>query len=103
MGVAGLDATPFQMAYWSLKGLGLKPGYPSKKGFVAIDVAVVNSMQQILDDLIPKLAESLRSGKFLVENSNKDCTGQCPFHTTCRVNQIRSVSESLQKIGDILR
>ena len=50
----------------------------------------------------PKLADGLRSGKFLVENADEDCTGRCAYRTTCRVNQLRPVASSLHKIGDIL-
>ena len=91
------------MGYWCLKETGFKRGYQREtKSFDALDAAVVKSLQQILDDLIPKLAKGLRSGKFLVENADRDCTGHCPYHTICRVNQLRQVAESLQKIGDIL-
>lgn len=103
LGLAGPDAVPFQMGYWLLKETGFKRGYQREsKSFDGLDAAAIDSLEQILDDVIPKLAEGLRSGKFLVENADRDCTGHCPYHTTCRVNQIRPLAESLHKIGDIL-
>ncbi|MBC8114724.1 MAG: PD-(D/E)XK nuclease family protein [Candidatus Saccharimonas sp.] len=103
LGLAGPEAVPFQMGYWLLKETGFKRGYQREtKSFDGLDAAVIDSLEQILDGLIPKLAEGLRSGKFLVENADRDCTGHCPYHTTCRVNQIRPLAESLHKIGDIL-
>jgi len=103
LGLAGPEALPFQMGYWSLKETGFKRGYQREtKSFDGLDAAVIDSLEQILDDVIPKLAEGLRSGKFLVENADRDCTGHCPYHTTCRVNQLRPLAESLHKIGDIL-
>ena len=103
LGLAGPEAVPFQMGYWLLKETGFKRGYQREtKSFDGLDSAVIDSLEQILDDVIPKLAEGLRSGKFLVENADRDCTGHCPYHTTCRVNQLRPLAESLHKIGDIL-
>ena len=103
LGLAGPEAVPFQMGYWLLKETGFKRGYQREtKSFDGLDAAVIDSLEQILDDVIPKLAEGLRSGKFLVENADRDCTGHCPYHTTCRVNQLRPLAESLHKIGDIL-
>jgi len=91
------------MGYWPLKETGFKRGYQrDTKSFDGLDSAVVDSLEQSLNDLIPKLAEGLRSGKFLVENADEDCTGHCPYHTTCRVNQLRPLAQSLHKIGDIL-
>ena len=103
LGLAGPDAEPFVMGYWPLKETGFKRGYQREtKAFDGIDSAIVDSLEQSLNDLIPKLAEGLRSGKFLVENADEDCTGRCPYRTTCRVNQLRPVASSLHKIGDIL-
>ncbi len=103
LGLAGPEAVPFQMGYWLLKETGFKRGYQREtKSFDGLDAAAIDALEQILDDVIPKLAEGLRSGKFLVENADRDCTGHCPYHTTCRVNQIRPLAESLHKIGDIL-
>ena len=103
LGLAGPEAVPFQMGYWLLKETGFKRGYQREtKSFDGLDAEVIDSLEQILDDVIPKLAEGLRSGKFLVENADRDCTGHCPYHTTCRVNQLRPLAESLHKIGDIL-
>jgi ATP-dependent helicase/nuclease subunit B len=103
LGLAGPGAVPFQMGYWQLKETGFKRGYQREtKSFDGLEAAVIGSLELILDDVIPKLTEGLRSGKFLVENADRDCTSHCPYHTTCRVNQIRPLAESLHKIGDIL-
>ena len=103
LGLAGPDAEPFVMGYWPLKETGFKRGYQREtKAFDGIDSAIVDSLEQSLNDLIPKLADGLRSGKFLVENADEDCTGRCAYRTTCRVNQLRPVASSLHKIGDIL-
>ncbi len=103
LGIAGRDADPFQMGYWSLKATGFKRGYQrDSKTLTPMEHGLVDSLEQILDDTIPQLAAGIRDGKFLVENSDENCTGHCPYHTTCRVNQIRPLAEKLNKIGDIL-
>jgi ATP-dependent helicase/DNAse subunit B len=102
--IAGPDAGPFQMGYWSLKATGFKRGYQrDSKTLVAMEQGLIDSLEQILDETIPQLAAGIRDGKFLVENSDENCTGHCAYHTTCRVNQIRPLAQKLNKIGDILK
>ncbi len=101
--IAGRDADPYQMGYWSLKATGFKKGYQrDSKTLLPMDVGLVDSLEQILDTVIPQLATGIRDGKFLVENSDENCTGHCAYHTTCRVNQIRPLAQKLNKVGDIL-
>ena len=91
------------MGYWSLKATGFKRGYQrDNKTLTAMPTDLVSSLEQAMDEVIPKLARGIRDGKFLVENSDENCTGHCPLHTSCRVNQIRPLTQSLNKIGDIL-
>ena len=101
--LAGLEADPYQMGYWSLKATGFKKGYQrDSKKLEPMDTGLVDSLEQVLDDVIPQLAQGIRDGKFLVENSDEKCTGYCAYHTTCRVNQIRPLAQKLNKVGDIL-
>ncbi|MBS0205092.1 MAG: PD-(D/E)XK nuclease family protein [Planctomycetes bacterium] len=101
--LAGLDAQPYQMGYWSLKATGFKRGYQrDTKTLKAMDQGTVDSLEQALETVIPQLARGIRDGKFLVENADDNCTGYCAYHTTCRVNQIRPLAQSLNKIGNIL-
>ena len=103
LGIAGREADPFQIGYWSLKATGFKRGYQREtKTFEPMNQALIDSLELTLDNVIPKLARGIREGKFLVENSDDNCTGHCAYHTTCRVNQIRPLAEKLHKIGDIL-
>ena len=101
--IAGLDAQPYQMGYWSLKATGFKRGYQRDgKTMNAMDSGLVDSLEHALEEVIPQLARGIRNGKFLVENADDDCTGHCAYHTTCRVNQIRPLALSLNKVGNIL-
>ena len=96
LGLVGPTAVPYQMGFWSLKETGFKPGMPRSK-FERIDATVIQSLETILDDLLPRLAEGIRSGRFIVENDDQTCTGRCVYKTACRVNQLRPLAESLGK------
>jgi hypothetical protein len=39
------------------------------------------------------LARAAQRGEFPMASSDADCTGNCPFHTVCRVHQARSVGK----------
>eukprot|EP00456_Euglypha_rotunda_P023866 TRINITY_DN196_c0_g1_i1.p1 TRINITY_DN196_c0_g1~~TRINITY_DN196_c0_g1_i1.p1 ORF type:complete len:1131 (-),score=283.95 TRINITY_DN196_c0_g1_i1:5477-8869(-) len=102
LGLAGDDAALYQMGYWSLKATGFKRGYQRDGKLESMNTALVETLEQTLDDVIPKLAAGIRDGKFIVENADDNCTGHCAYHTTCRVNQIRPLALALNKVGDIL-
>ena len=95
LGLVSADAIPFQMGYWALKETGYKPGLVKK--FLPLEAAVVKSLETLLDDLLPRLAEGIRSGNFIVENQDENCTGHCQYRTVCRVNQLRPLAETLGK------
>jgi RecB family exonuclease len=103
LGLAGNDAALYQMGYWSLKATGFKRGYQRDGKLESMNGALVETLEQTLDDVIPKLAAGIRDGKFIVENADDNCTGHCPYHTTCRVNQIRPLALALNKVGHILK
>lgn len=103
LGLAGVETEPFQLGYWSLRSTGFKRGYQrDAKSFSPMDSTLVRNLAETLESVIPQLATGIRQGKFLVENSDESCTSHCALHTTCRVNQIRHVKDSLQKVADIL-
>ena len=96
LGLAGPDAVPHLMGYWTLRETGFKPGMSPAK-LKPLDAAVIQSLETLLDDLLPRLAEGIRSGRFVVENDDPNCTGRCPYRTACRVNQLRPLAELLGK------
>lgn len=96
LGLVGADATPAQMGYWVLQETGFKPATGGAK-VKPLDAEKLSWMEQVLDKLLPQLATEIRSGRFVVENHDENCTGRCPYRTVCRVNQIRPLAESLGK------
>lgn len=100
LSLAGDHLIPFQIAYWGLKGEGFITGFKKKKGIKsdqALEKDLLDALEEILDDLIPKLAERIRNGQFVLDSKNKDCTKYCNFKTVCRIQQLRSVRDNLQK------
>ena len=104
LGLAGADASSYQLGYWSLKFTGFKRGYQQRpaKGFAPISPEIRGGLERELEDVIPRLVRGMREGKFYVENPDEHCTGSCALRTTCRVNQVRQVKQYLDKNGDIL-
>lgn len=103
--IVGPDAGPLQMGYWHIREQGFSPGVRQRKkadGRVEpLESAVWDTLVTTLDDVIPKLAASMRSGKFPVFNADRHCTGRCPFHTICRVSQIRALPAELGKTWSV--
>ena len=96
LGLVTPDAVPYQMGFWALRDTGFKPGMGRSK-FEPMDAKVIQSLEILLDDLLPRLAERIRSGDFVVENNDPNCTGRCLYRTVCRVSQLRPLAESLEK------
>ncbi|MDP1796325.1 MAG: exodeoxyribonuclease V subunit gamma [Planctomycetaceae bacterium] len=99
LGLVAEDALPFQLGYWAVRETGFKAGLSQRgpKGFTRLDAAVWESLEKLLTTILPRLAAGIRSGEFVVDNPDPDCTGRCPYRTVCRVNQIRPVVETLHK------
>lgn len=94
LGLAGSNAVPFQMGYWVLRESGFKPGKGKMK---PIEASQIQRLESVLDHLLPQLASEIRSGRFVVENDDQNCTGRCPYRTVCRVNQLRPLADKLGK------
>ena len=100
--IAGPGAVPLQFGYWKIRGDGFAPAIKTGRrkkgpGFEPLEEAVWMSLVQMLEEIIPRLARGIRQGKFPVASIDPDCTGFCPYGTVCRVNQVRSVSDTHNK------
>jgi ATP-dependent helicase/DNAse subunit B len=101
--IAGPQAQPWQMGYWHLRETGFISDAKTKRTksgepLPAIDDAVWSALVQTLDEIIPRLAAGIRSGRFPVYNADPLCTSGCPYNTICRIAQVRSLPESLHKV-----
>jgi RecB family exonuclease len=95
MNLAGPQAAPAQMGYWSIKETGFVAGLKGKPK--PIDEASMKELEQLLEEILPKLVHGMRSGQFPVDSPVLNCTGRCPYNTVCRVNQIRPLAQKLDK------
>ncbi len=98
LGLVADDAVPLQMGYWALRDSGFKAVLSTKK-LRTLSPDKIQRMEAILDHLLPELAGEIRQGRFVVENSDLNCTGRCAYRTVCRVNQLRPLAESLRKLS----
>jgi ATP-dependent helicase/nuclease subunit B len=101
-GLVDPEASPFQMAYWSLTLAGCVVGLKgTKKTLEMLDPELVGEMEQTLDTLLPKITTQLRAGQFPVINADKECGKWCPYSTACRVGQVRSLADEHQKVWSL--
>lgn len=93
---AGLSA-----GYWSIRGKGYhlkaRAGGPLTLGEVA-DGAVRPAAKWLADReaLVAKIGEiiaAIRGGEFPVYNDDLHCGAFCPYHTLCRIGQVRSLEK----------
>jgi ATP-dependent helicase/DNAse subunit B len=100
LGLVAEDATPFQLGYWAVRETGFKPGM-SQRGFSRLDIAVWESLEAKFTKNLPRLASGIRTGEFVVDSADENCTGHCPYRTVCRVNQVRPIAEKLRKARSV--
>jgi ATP-dependent helicase/DNAse subunit B len=102
LGLAGANARPFELGYWLVKQdgfvFGLRgDGRTKADKYDRLTDELWQSVQDVLHDVVPRLAQGIRAGAFPVFNEDQSCTANCPFNTVCRVNQIRPLEEALGK------
>lgn len=101
LGLVAADATPFQLGYWAVRETGFKTGM-NQRGFSPLETAVWDSLEAMLTAILPRLAAGIRTGEFVVDSAQDDCTGHCPYRTVCRVNQVRPIAEKLHKRRSVI-
>lgn len=100
LGIVGGESRPFQMGYWSVRETGFVPGLKGgPRKLAPLDRTVLESLERMLDELLPRLAEEMRCGFFPVDSDDPACTQFCPYNTVCRITQLRPLREALGKQG----
>jgi ATP-dependent helicase/nuclease subunit B len=100
--LAGPEARLFQLGYWHIREDGFAPGMKTRKQkggdtLPPIEEAAWAALVRTLEEVVPRLAEGIRSGRFDVFNEDVNCSAFCPYSTVCRVGQIRALPDQLQK------
>jgi hypothetical protein len=97
----GKESLLAQVGYWSLREEGF---VPAAKGPDLVGKRPDEGWRKLMEiacGVVPKLVRALREGEFPPFNSDEDCTSHCPYKTVCRVNQIRPLEQSLDKIWQL--
>jgi ATP-dependent helicase/DNAse subunit B len=104
--IVGREALPWQMGYWHIRETGFasdarQPRQKEGSPLAPLDAAVWKSLVETLENVIPRLAAGIRSGRFQVHNEDPDCTAGCPYNTVCRVAQIRALPPDMGKVSNL--
>lgn len=98
LGLLGEQPLLAQVGYWGLRD----QGFVSSADTPNLTTREVDEdwkqLMETAKGVVPRLVASLRNGEFPPFNTDESCTSYCPYKTVCRVNQIRPLEESLQKV-----
>lgn len=101
LGLLGESSLPLQFGYWNLREQGFSHGLgKAARGsnrLPALDEAAWQSLVELLEGVVPKLAQGMRRGEFPVFNSDKTCTSRCELSKTCRVAEIRALPPGMAR------
>jgi ATP-dependent helicase/DNAse subunit B len=94
--LSDLQAVPWRAAYWYVRDKGYQEAisfYQRSEAKLEIDAEWEELREKLLARVV-SLVQAIRRGQFPMHSADKECTGRCPFHTVCRVNQARSAGKS---------
>jgi ATP-dependent helicase/nuclease subunit B len=101
LGLLGAGSLPLQFGYWNLREKGFAHGSGKvARGSVrlpSLDEAAWQSLVELLECVVPKLAQGMRRGEFPVINSDKNCTAHCELSKVCRVAEIRALPPGMAR------
>ena len=99
--IVGPESQPWQMGYWHVKETGFTADGKQKRSkegeLLPLEEEAWQALVQTLEEVLPRLAGGIRTGRFPVVNADKDCTAGCPYNTVCRVAQIRALPDDFGK------
>ncbi len=96
--LADRQAAPWQAGYWFVRA----DGFSARRGLtmsrrLADLVQTDDDWQRLVDQVrqrVKQLVHGIRQGAFPMVSVDDHCTGRCPFHTVCRVNQVRALDKT---------
>ncbi len=94
--VAGENARPLDVGYWSLKN----DGYKAIENMAAVKDGRVEPASQwvqqetSIERYVLALVRRLRAAAFPVAPRRTDCTRTCDFQAACRISQVRKAGRS---------
>jgi hypothetical protein len=102
--LADQGAVPWQAGYWYLKENGFKPKQALEMHACRDEQLEPEPEWEDLRRAVVKnvaaLVEGIRAAEFPVFSADDQCTRICPFRTICRINQVRSLGKTWQRVPD---
>jgi ATP-dependent helicase/nuclease subunit B len=94
------NVCPWQAGYWYVREGGFKSRqalrmYRNDDGRLELEPAW-EELRAGLGDTLFALVGAIRECQFPVCSADQRCTGHCPYHTICRINQVRSLEKTWQ-------
>jgi hypothetical protein len=95
--LADEGAVPWQVGYWFLQERGFKP---AQKPMYACEGDRLEptdewrALRPAVVAMVEELVAEIRGGRFRVASADEHCTRFCPFHTVCRIGQVRSLEKT---------
>jgi ATP-dependent helicase/nuclease subunit B len=89
-------AIPFRAGYWHVGGDGYKEviEFHADSGGRLAESRDWESLEAQLRSRVGSLVEGIRHGEFPMHSADDKCTSHCPYHTVCRVNQVRALGKT---------
>ena len=102
--LADQRAVPWRAGYWYLKENGFKPRQALKmhacRGDRLEPEAEWEALRRVVVQSVAALVAGIRAAEFPVASADDQCTRICPFRTICRINQVRSLGKTWQRVPD---
>ncbi len=93
-----LDGDLFQFGYWSLNGDGFVCGLKQRsRSIKMIEADVATSLDEALNRVLPRLAQSIRDGQFPLVIDDPAEPYNAEYNAVARLTPFRSVAEVLAK------
>lgn len=90
-------AQGWRAGYWFIKGKGFQGKSLQLSADSQGTIEPTEKWQWLraqLTELVLAIVAAVRSGQFPVFSPDLDCTGTCPYHTVCRIHQIRALEKT---------
>jgi ATP-dependent helicase/DNAse subunit B len=93
-----VEAELFQFGFWSINGDGFTCGLKQRgKAVKPLDAETAGALEQSLDRVLPRLVDSIRSGRFPLVADDPAAMYNPDYSAVARVSSFRSVAETLAK------
>jgi ATP-dependent helicase/DNAse subunit B len=88
-------AVPWEAGYWHLKEKGYRAWFALHESEHGRPKAFVDweTRRREVYEKVAALVAGIRAAQFPVYSLDEKCTGMCPYHTVCRINQVRSLEK----------